>query len=82
MNERMSLLKKIQAYNFAAYEWNLYLDTHPDDKDAIKMFHKMIGKANEFKAEFQDKYGSLTAMDSKNTDRWEWLDNPWPWEKC
>ena len=44
MNERTMLLRKLDAYAFAAYDWNLYLDTHPDDKDAIAMFHKMHKK--------------------------------------
>ncbi len=81
MNDRMTLLKKIQAYAFAAYDWNLYLDTHPDDQDAIMMFRKMVDKAEALKAEFQSKYGPLTASASKNTERWDWLDSPWPWEK-
>ena len=57
MNDRVTLLKKIQSYAFAAYDWNLYLDTHPDDKDAIAMFHKMVDKADSLKVEFQSKYG-------------------------
>ncbi len=81
MSERMTLLNKIQAYAFAAYDWNLYLDTHPDDKEAIMMFRKMVDKAEGLKMEYQSKYGPLTAAASKNTERWDWLDNPWPWEK-
>lgn len=82
MNERTMMLKKIQAYCFAAYDWNLYLDTHPDDKNAIKMYHKMTERAETLKAEFQSKYGPLSANSSKNMDRWDWLDDPWPWENC
>ncbi len=41
MTEREALLKKIQEYAFAAYEWNLYLDTHPSDAAAIAQFKKM-----------------------------------------
>lgn len=82
MNERMALLKKISAYAFAAYDWNLYLDTHPDDRDAIAMFHKMAEKANQLKEEFEATYGPLTAQASNNMERWDWLDSPWPWENC
>ena len=81
MNDRMNLLKKMQAYAFAAYDWNLYLDTHPEDKDALMMFRKMVDKAEALKMEYQSKYGPLTAAASKNTERWDWLDSPWPWEK-
>ena len=47
MSERSELYRKLNAYAFAAYDWNLYLDTHPEDKDAIAMFHKMADKAKE-----------------------------------
>lgn len=80
MDEKNVLLKKLSAYAFAAYDWNLYLDTHPEDTDGIKMFHKMTDKAKELKKEFNEKFGPLTAADSANSDFWNWIDNPWPWE--
>lgn len=82
MSERTALMKKINAYAFAAYDWNLYLDTHPEDRDAIAMFHKMVDKANELKREYESKFGPLTAEASRNMERWNWLDEPWPWEKA
>lgn len=80
MNDRTALLKKMSAYAFAAYDWNLYLDTHPGDTQAIAMFRKMTDKANELKSEYQAKYGPLTASASVSEDRWDWIDNPWPWD--
>ncbi|MBD9009164.1 MAG: spore coat protein CotJB [Clostridiales bacterium] len=80
MSEREQLLKKLSAYAFAAYDWNLYLDTHPNDTDAIAMFRKMADKANELREEFRSKFGPLTAAESTNTERWDWIDNPWPWD--
>ena len=80
MNNRAMLLNKINAYCFAAYDWNLYLDTHPGDMQAIAMFKKMVKRANELKAEYIEKYGPLTADDAMNTESWDWIDNPWPWE--
>ncbi len=81
MSDRANLMKKISAYAFAAYDWNLYLDTHPNDTDAIAMFHKMADKASALKKEYEDKYGPLTAEASQDMERWNWLDCPWPWEK-
>ena len=82
MSERAALLKKLNAYAFAAYDWNLYLDTHPNDRDAIAMFHKMADKADELRKEFESKFGPLTAREARNMERWNWLDDPWPWEKA
>ena len=81
MNEREALLKKIKAYGFAAFEWNLYLDTHPYDRDGIAKYHEMAQKANESIREFEMMYGPLTAAASSNTERWDWIDEPWPWDK-
>lgn len=79
-NARDELLKKLNAYAFAAYDWNLYLDTHPDEAQAIAMFKKMANKANELKEEFQSKYGPLTAAANTDENQWTWINNPWPWE--
>ncbi len=80
MDERRELMKKLNAYAFAAYDWNLYLDTHPDDTDAIAMFRKMTDMAKELKKEYEAKYGPLTASASMDNNRWNWIDSPWPWE--
>ena len=79
-NARSELLKQLNAYAFAAYDWNLYLDTHPDEAQAIAMFKKMSDKANELKDEFQAKYGPLTAAANTDENQWSWLNAPWPWE--
>ena len=49
MNEREMLMRQIMEYSFAAHEWNLYLDTHPDSKMAIEYFKNMSKKAMELK---------------------------------
>lgn len=82
MNEKKDLMKMINAYAFAAYDWNLYLDTHPDDTDAIAMFKKMSDIAKELKKEYEAKFGPLTASSSSNTSYWDWIDGPWPWENA
>lgn len=81
MTEREKLLKEIMAYNFAAIEWNLFLDTHPYDKEAIAMFHKMTEKTKELRKEFLAKYEPLKASESMNPNYWEWIEEPWPWDK-
>lgn len=81
MSEKMELLRKIDAYSFAAYEWRLYLDTHPMDTDAIAMFHKMANAAKEYKEKFESTYGPLTAEGSRNMECWDWICEPWPWDR-
>lgn len=81
MMERSELLSKLQAYNFAAYDLLLYLDTHPDDKSAFKMFGELVSRTNELKTEYEKDYGPLTAFSSASRDSFSWLNSPWPWEK-
>ena len=40
MHEKQMLLKAIQKYDFALYDLNLYLDTHPHSKEALQLFQK------------------------------------------
>lgn len=79
MNERNALMKEIMAYSFAAYEWNLYLNTHPTDRMALEMFRKMAAKANELKMQYVEKFGPIVAQDVNSTQEWTWVNDPWPW---
>lgn len=80
MNDKEALLHKLQAFVFAEKEWNLYLDTHPTDKEGIMMHKKMAEKAKEIAKEFEAKYGPLSSMNSTNEECFEWINCPWPWE--
>lgn len=80
MTEREALLKKIQEYGFAAYDWNLYLDTHPYDKTAIYLYRKMAKKTREYMDMYNSKFGPLYASESKDDNFWNWIDMPWPWD--
>lgn len=80
MSEREKLLNMLRAYSFAAYEWNLYLDTHPNDKQGIAMHRKMADRAEELTKEYQRKYGPLTASAVTDQNCWDWIEEPWPWD--
>lgn len=81
MMGRGEALKKIQTYRFAAYDMLLYLDTHPNDKKAFKLFKELVEKSKMLMAEFQKQYGPLTAFDTASQDSFNWLNSPWTWEK-
>ncbi len=78
---RIRDLKKVQKYYFAAYDLHLFLDTHPFNKEALKMYSAMIEKAKAAQLEFESKYGPLTPFFAAyDTEKWNWLENPWPWD--
>ena len=74
-------MKKLQSYNFAAYDMLLYLDTHPKDRKAMEMFRDLVKKAKALREEYEKEYGPLTPFSSANLDKFVWLEGPWPWQK-
>lgn len=80
-NDRDMLLYKIQMYNFAMKDMNLYLDIYPDDKKMLSNFQEYKKMYNELKNKYENVYGPLCAKDVVSSDKWAWIDNPWPWDK-
>ena len=80
VSERKKLMKEIMEYDFALQELILFLDTHPNDCNALELYTVMQEKSKNAKRLYQNTYGPLTAnqVDAKNT--WTWIQGPWPWE--
>lgn len=78
-DKRMKLLRKIQEMDFVIYELALYLDTHPDDADAVNDYNCAVEKCGEYRAAYQKEYGPLH-VGAYSTCPWQWIDSPWPWE--
>lgn len=49
-------------YEFALVEANLFLDSHPDDQEALKYYSKYAGLLQEAKAAYEKQFGSLTRL--------------------
>lgn len=81
MNEREKCLKELSAAQFVLWELHLYLDTHPDDCEAMERHKKYTVKLNQLRDAFEDKYGPLSTRTGSGEN---WLQNPWPWdvEEC
>lgn len=75
------LRERIAAYDFALLEMNLFLDTHPDDDNALQMMDAYRQKRMELIGAYECRFGPyvVTAADVSG-DRWSWVDDPWPWE--
>lgn len=80
MGDRELLLKKLQAASFALDDIKLFLDSHPNDRNALECFCKYQKIYMELKREFEEKYGALMANHVDTSKGWTWIDNPWPWE--
>ncbi len=80
MNTQSALMTKIKQYDFTLKELNLYLDTHPDCRRALAMFQKYRKLREEAVREYNEKFGPITPEQNLNTQRWAWIDEPFPWE--
>ncbi|MDD6161048.1 MAG: spore coat protein CotJB [Oscillospiraceae bacterium] len=75
-----SAVLELQALQFVLTELGLYLDTHPDDKEAFSLFQQYARMATEGKRRYEAAHGPLTQKSAADFDRYVWLDSPWPWE--
>ena len=76
------LLNKISKVGFILNELALFLDTHPENVQALRHYEFYQKKHDELTREYENKYGHfLTRRMANNSDRWTWCDGPWPWEK-
>ena len=75
------LRKKLKCLRFAIIELGLYLDTHPNDKDALSLYRNYLNIEKQSCREYEKKYGPLTC-DSEyiGNNSWAWDNSPWPWE--
>lgn len=76
---RDEMLKQLTALDFYAIDLHLYLNTHPDDKDAINKYNAVVTEAKALRAEYESMYGPLM-MNQPSKCPWQWIDNPWPWQ--
>ncbi len=81
MNERNMLLSRIKKYDFTLKELNLYLDTHPNCRRALAMFRKYKELRSDAVEEFTKRFGPITPEQVCDTQRWTWVEDPWPWER-
>lgn len=79
---REQLLNTINEVSFAVDDIKLYLDTHPEDEEALAFYRDKVMVRNEALRKYARLYGPLT-IDTANESsdcRWEWVLQPWPWE--
>lgn len=79
--DRENLLKRLTMLDFMAVDMQLFLDTHPDDTNAIAKYNSIIREADNLRAQYEKSVGPLFLFRSYSpTENFQWIDNPWPWE--
>lgn len=79
MTERESLMRQMNAVNFAMFDLHLYLDTHPGDCNAASQLEEARKTADGLMQKYEAAYGPLN-QSMQNTSRWAWIAEPWPWD--
>ncbi len=79
---RDEMLRQIMELEFAVTDLNLYLDTHPNSKEALEMFTKLAAMLKSLKYDYAQKHEPITAMDASNNTPFEWVSDKykWPWQ--
>ena len=77
-----SKLKELQEIEFALVDLNLYLDTHPEDDEAVKKLAEFSEKAEALREDYEKNETILFSQHIRNeVDLSKWINDPWPWEK-
>ncbi|MBS8264725.1 spore coat protein CotJB [Mesobacillus boroniphilus] len=79
--EFYAAMEELQAVDFVLVDLTLYLDTHPEDYDAINQFNQFAKERRRLKKVVESMYGPLQQYgNSYSGYPWNWDDSPWPWQ--
>ena len=77
---REDMLKELTALDFYTLDLQLYLDTHPDDREALARYNAVVEEANTLRREYEKLFGPLYSFRSPSKQPWQWNNDPWPWQ--
>jgi spore coat protein JB len=80
MNERDSMMRRIKSIDFAMWELHIFLDTHPNDTEALALHEKYSKRRDALVAEYEQRFGMLGMKNITGENRWQWVNDPWPWD--
>lgn len=82
MEDKNTLLRRIQICDFVLFEAHLFLDTHPTDRDALAYYSKYLDLRSKAMEEYLKRFGPISAGQYDGGPVWRWVENPWPWERA
>lgn len=80
MNSKEQLLKELQSLEFAMTDLGLYLDSHPNCKEGLCYYKQLKNQHDTLRCSYEERFGPLQPGGGENTDYWDWVATPWPWE--
>lgn len=71
-------MKNVMESMFAVNDITLYLDTHPQDRNALALHREYVKQYEQAKKYYEENYGPLSMYAPMN--KWTWVCDKWPWE--
>ena len=87
ISEEQQMLLKIQKVGFVVDDLRLYLDTHPEDKEALKLYKDALQRKRTHMKEFALKFYPLAEVcmdviykENPDSECYCWPEGRIPWE--
>ena len=78
--QKRRLLQALRVCTFALTEARLYLDTHPEDTEALELYRQYQQLYQKVSQAYEREKRPLNHAAPGQGDTYAWLDDPWPWE--
>lgn len=78
-NEQARLKRMIDELSFALDDTRLFLDTHPDNQEALMYYERTMQLRNRAVRDYTNKFGPVSQYDINLSNGWTWNDCPLPW---
>lgn len=75
------LFERLTQISFAMDDLRLFLDTHPGHREALSTYEDLRQKRRAVKKMYQEAVGPVDFYSPGGETRWNWVQQPWPWEK-
>lgn len=72
------LFGQIQTVSFAMDDLRLFLDTHPDNAEALALYSQYGEQRHSLIAQYTKTYGPINSYYVVNDGSWSWVDEPMP----
>ncbi len=73
-------LGELMSLCFVVQELGLYLDTHPEDREALRFYTEYAALLKQGEETFTARYGPLRQVQVTLEDGYNWINDPWPWD--
>lgn len=81
MMSKAALEKEIARVSFTMDELRLFLDTHPHCREALSAFRELRQQREKLLERYETNYGPMEAYRAGGTEKWNWVQQAWPWER-